>query len=52
MRWRRRCRYCGRMVWPWQYGVWRDSHRWRWHDWLEHDACYYAQYNEEVKGKQ
>jgi hypothetical protein len=40
MRWDRRCRWCTRLVWPWQWGVWRDSQSRRWHDWLEHAECY------------
>jgi hypothetical protein len=43
LRWRRRCRYCGRRVYPWQCGVWRDGHGRRSRDWLEHASCYDAQ---------
>lgn len=43
IRWRRRCRTCGRLVWFGRRGgVWRDAHGRRCDDWLEHWACYDA----------
>jgi len=47
IRWRRRCRYCRRLVWRRPTGqfraIWRDGGGRRSLDWLEHIECFDAQ---------